>query len=49
MEGDVMMHLSGEHHVEEEVQDGGEEEEMTEEEWSRRVAELSALQVGDPS
>ncbi|XP_028279391.1 follistatin-related protein 1-like [Parambassis ranga] len=37
---------NGEHHVEEEAQDGGEEEEMTEEEWSRRVAELSALQEG---
>lgn len=37
--------VSGEHQVEEDVQEGAEEEEMTEEEWSRRVAELNALQV----
>ncbi|KAM7408323.1 hypothetical protein PAMA_002159 [Pampus argenteus] len=36
---------NGEHQVEEDAKDGGEEEEMTEEEWSRRVAELSALQM----
>lgn len=36
--------VSGEHHVEEDVKEG-EEEEMTEEEWSKRVAELSTLQV----
>lgn len=35
----------GEHQVEEDATEGGEEEEMTEEEWSRRVAELNALQV----
>ncbi|KAM7385256.1 hypothetical protein PAMP_001345 [Pampus punctatissimus] len=34
-----------EHQVEEDAKDGGEEEEMTEEEWSRRVAELNALQT----
>ncbi|XP_071782268.2 follistatin-related protein 1-like [Centroberyx gerrardi] len=34
----------GEHQVEEEVKEGGEEEEITEEEWSRRVAELNAVQ-----
>ena len=28
-----------------EEKSGGEDEEMTEEEWSRRVAELNALQV----
>lgn len=37
--------LSGEHHGQELAGEGGEEEEMTEEEWSRRVAELKALQV----
>ncbi|XP_041645856.1 follistatin-related protein 1-like isoform X2 [Cheilinus undulatus] len=36
---------TGEHQIEEDLKDGGEEEEMTEEEWSRRVAELNALQV----
>ncbi|XP_037638513.1 follistatin-related protein 1-like isoform X1 [Sebastes umbrosus] len=35
---------NGEHQIEEDVQEGAEEE-MTEEEWSRRVAELNALQV----
>ncbi|CAK6984890.1 follistatin-related protein 1-like, partial [Scomber scombrus] len=35
---------NGEDWVQEDVKDGGEEEEMTEEEWSRRVAELNALQ-----
>ncbi|XP_054874869.1 follistatin-related protein 1-like [Amphiprion ocellaris] len=35
---------SGEHQVEENIQEGGEDEEMTEEEFSRRVAELNALQ-----
>ncbi|XP_041865482.1 follistatin-related protein 1-like [Melanotaenia boesemani] len=35
---------NGEHQVKEDVQVGEEEEEMTEEEWSRRVAELNALQ-----
>uniref|UniRef100_A0A667XIX6 Follistatin like 1 n=1 Tax=Myripristis murdjan TaxID=586833 RepID=A0A667XIX6_9TELE len=35
----------GEHQVENDVSEGGEEEEMTEEEWSRRVAELNAVQV----
>ncbi|XP_047460055.1 follistatin-related protein 1-like isoform X3 [Mugil cephalus] len=35
---------NGEHHIEEGSQEGGEEEEMTEEEWSRRVAELNAIQ-----
>lgn len=37
--------LSGEHHSQEIDGEGGEEEEMTEEEWSRRVTELKALQV----
>lgn len=37
--------LSGEHHSQEIDGEGGEEEEMTEEEWSRRVVELKALQV----
>ncbi|XP_070833534.1 follistatin-related protein 1-like [Chaetodon trifascialis] len=36
---------SGEHQVEADVREGEEEEEMTEEEWSRRVAELNALQT----
>ncbi|XP_069000120.1 follistatin-related protein 1-like [Embiotoca jacksoni] len=36
---------NGEHRVEEDVQGGGEEEEMTEDEWSRRVAELNGVQV----
>ncbi|XP_059215049.1 follistatin-related protein 1-like isoform X2 [Centropristis striata] len=36
---------NGEHQVEEDDNDGAEEEEMTEEEWSRRVAELNTLQV----
>ncbi|CAG00331.1 unnamed protein product, partial [Tetraodon nigroviridis] len=36
---------NGEHHTQEMGGEGGEEEEMTEEEWSRRVAELKALQV----
>ncbi|KAM9847416.1 follistatin-related protein 1-like [Aulostomus maculatus] len=36
---------NGERQVEEDVMDGGEEEEVTEEEWSRRVAELNAAQV----
>uniref|UniRef100_A0A3Q4GW93 Follistatin like 1 n=1 Tax=Neolamprologus brichardi TaxID=32507 RepID=A0A3Q4GW93_NEOBR len=31
--------------VDEDTDEGGEDEEMTEEEWSRRVAELNALQV----
>ncbi|XP_035848156.1 follistatin-related protein 1-like isoform X2 [Sander lucioperca] len=35
---------SGEHQVEQDVKEGAEEE-MTEEEWSRRVAELNALQA----
>lgn len=37
----------GEHQAEEHIQEGGEqgEEELTEEEWSRRVAELNALEV----
>eukprot|EP00066_Takifugu_rubripes_P012099 XP_011601365.1 PREDICTED: follistatin-related protein 1-like [Takifugu rubripes] len=35
---------SGEHHSQELAGEGGEEKEMTEEEWSRRVAELKALQ-----
>uniref|UniRef100_A0A3B4FXQ7 Follistatin-like 1a n=1 Tax=Pundamilia nyererei TaxID=303518 RepID=A0A3B4FXQ7_9CICH len=33
------------HQVDEDTDEGGEDEEMTEEEWSRRVAELNALQV----
>jgi len=37
--------FSGEHQVTEDAQEGGEEEEMTEEEWRKRVAELNALQV----
>lgn len=37
--------LLGEHHSQELAGEGGEEKEMTEEEWSRRVAELKALQV----
>lgn len=37
--------VSGEHRVDEDTDEGGEDEEMTEEEWSRRVAELNALQV----
>ncbi|KAL3971744.1 chromodomain-helicase-DNA-binding protein 7 [Sarotherodon galilaeus] len=36
---------NGEHQVDEDTDEGGEDEEMTEEEWSRRVAELSALQA----
>ncbi|XP_019129681.1 follistatin-related protein 1 [Larimichthys crocea] len=36
---------TGEHLIEEDVKEGAEEEEMTEEEWSRRVAELNASQV----
>ncbi|KAI3363462.1 hypothetical protein L3Q82_012073 [Scortum barcoo] len=36
---------TGEHQVEEDVNEGAENEEMTEEEWSRRVSELNALQV----
>nr|XP_046257826.1 follistatin-related protein 1-like isoform X2 [Scatophagus argus] len=36
---------TGEHQVEMDANEGEEEEEMTEEEWSRRVAELNALQV----
>ena len=36
--------MSGEHQVKEDVEEGAEEEEMTEEEWSRRVAELNAVQ-----
>lgn len=37
--------LSGEHQSQEIGGEGGEEEEMTEDEWSRRVAELKAVQV----
>lgn len=37
--------LSGEHPSQEIGGKGGEEEEMTEEEWSKKVAELKALQV----
>lgn len=37
--------LSEEHQSQEIGGEGGEEEEMTEDEWSRRVAELKALQV----
>ncbi|XP_056147406.1 follistatin-related protein 1-like [Lampris incognitus] len=37
----------GEQQVVENGREGGEEEEMTEEEWSRRVAELNALQVAN--
>lgn len=37
------MCIPGEH--QEHVKEGEEEEEMTEEEWSRRVAELNTLQV----
>lgn len=40
-----MFCLSGEHQGQEFTGEGGEEEEVTEEEWSRRVAELKALQV----
>ncbi|KAF3707961.1 Follistatin-related protein 1 Follistatin-like protein 1 Precursor [Channa argus] len=36
---------NGEFQMEEEAKEGAEEEEMTEEEWSRRVAELNKLQV----
>ncbi|XP_005922540.1 follistatin-related protein 1 [Haplochromis burtoni] len=36
---------NGEHQVDEDTDEGGEDEEMTEEEWSRRVAELNALQA----
>ncbi|CAM9235550.1 unnamed protein product [Lampetra planeri] len=39
---------NGERQAEEDEADTGEEEEMTEEEWSRRVAELNALQVNSP-
>ncbi|XP_008298444.1 follistatin-related protein 1-like, partial [Stegastes partitus] len=35
---------NGEHQVVEKIQEGGEDEEMTEEEFSRRVAELNAAQ-----
>lgn len=35
--------VSGEHQVEEDGEEGAEDEEMTEEEWSRRVAELNSL------
>lgn len=38
-----VLNVPGEHQAEEHVQE--EEEEMTEEEWSRRVAELNALEV----
>lgn len=37
--------LSGEHHNQEIGEEGVEEEELTEEEWSRRVAELKAFRV----
>lgn len=37
--------ISGELQVQEYAKEGEEVEEMTEEEWSRRVAELNALQV----
>ncbi|KAM4607398.1 follistatin-related protein 1-like [Polymixia lowei] len=37
----------GEQQVEMDERDGGEEEVMSEEEWTRRVAELNALQVDD--
>lgn len=37
--------LSGEHPSQEIGGEGGEEEEMTEEEWSKKVDELKALQV----
>lgn len=43
------MMCSGDHQVDEDARGGGEEEEMTEEEWSRRVAELNALQDNSPS
>ncbi len=43
--GNMTICISGEHQVEEDDKEGAEEEEMTEEEWSRRVAELNALQV----
>ncbi|XP_039856350.1 follistatin-related protein 1-like [Simochromis diagramma] len=36
---------NGEHQVDEDTDEGGEDEEMTEEEWSRRVAELNALEA----
>ncbi|KAM9345116.1 follistatin-related protein 1-like [Symphorus nematophorus] len=36
---------TGEHQVEADINEGDEDEEMTEEEWSRRVAELNALPV----
>lgn len=42
-----IMCIPGEHQAQEHVKEGEEEEEMTEEEWSRRVAELNALQVDD--
>lgn len=43
---DKIIHISGGHQVEDYATEGEEAEEMTEEEWSRRVAELNALQVG---
>lgn len=43
---DEIICISGEHQVEDYTKEGEEAEEMTEEEWSRRVAELNALQVG---
>lgn len=42
----VRVRVAGEHQAEEHAQEGEEEEELTEEEWSRRVAELNALEVG---
>lgn len=43
--------VPGEHQAEEHIHEGEEqeEEEMTEEEWSRRVAELNALEVSSES
>lgn len=37
--------ISGKHQMQEYVQEGEDEEELTEEEWNRRVEELKALQV----
>lgn len=42
---DMIICISGELQVQEYAKEGEEVEEMTEEEWSRRVAELNALQV----
>lgn len=42
---DMVICISGELQVQEYAKDGEEVEEMTEEEWTRRVAELNALQV----